>query len=176
MFVSERLAAKHRSIVMADDKRRALLQFGVGSVGLAALPVWAQADWPSKAIVVIVPFPAGGGTDAFARPISAVMSKSLGNAIDPRDLAETYGLDALRYFLLREGSLAGDGDFGGDMVGSLPALITGGAPPAGVKRSALSSRLRTSRRMRVRSNCMTGTSRARSSATGLFGSAAWATS
>ena len=63
---------------MINNKRRALLQVGVGSVGLAALPVWAQADWPSKAIVVIVPFPAGGGTDAFARPISAVMSKSLG--------------------------------------------------------------------------------------------------
>ena len=66
---------------MANHKRRAFLQLGVGSFGLAALPVWAQADWPSKAIVVIVPFPAGGGTDAFARPISAVMSKSLGKQL-----------------------------------------------------------------------------------------------
>ncbi len=63
---------------MINNKRRALLQVGVGSVGLAGLPVWAQADWPSKAMAVIVPFPAGGGTDAFARPISAVISKSLG--------------------------------------------------------------------------------------------------
>ena len=63
---------------MINNKRRALLQVGVGSVGLAGLPVWAQADWPSKAMTVIVPFPAGGGTDAFARPISAVISKSLG--------------------------------------------------------------------------------------------------
>ena len=30
------------------------------------------------------------------------MSKSLGNIINPRDLAERYGVDALRYFLLRE--------------------------------------------------------------------------
>jgi methionyl-tRNA synthetase len=30
------------------------------------------------------------------------MSKSLGNIIDPRDLAVRYGADALRYFLLRE--------------------------------------------------------------------------
>jgi tripartite-type tricarboxylate transporter receptor subunit TctC len=63
---------------MINNKRRALLQVGVGSVGLAGLPVWAQADWPSKAMTVIVPFPAGGGTDAFARPISAFISKSLG--------------------------------------------------------------------------------------------------
>ena len=63
------------------NKRRALLQAGVGSLGLTALPVWAQADWPSRAIVVIVPFPAGGGTDAFARPISAVMSKSTGKQL-----------------------------------------------------------------------------------------------
>ncbi len=66
---------------MTNNKRRAILQAGLGSLGLAAWPAWAQADWPSKAIVVIVPFPAGGGTDAFARPISAVMSKSLGKQL-----------------------------------------------------------------------------------------------
>ena len=30
------------------------------------------------------------------------MSKSLGNVVDPRDVAKEYGVDALRYFLLRE--------------------------------------------------------------------------
>ena len=66
---------------MTNHKRRAILQAGLGSLGLAALPAWSQADWPSKAIMVVVPFPAGGGTDAFARPISAVMSKSLGKQL-----------------------------------------------------------------------------------------------
>jgi len=66
---------------MTSNTRRAFLQAGVGSLGLSALPIWAQTDWPSRAIVVIVPFPAGGGTDAFARPISAVMSKSLGKQV-----------------------------------------------------------------------------------------------
>lgn len=39
------------------------------------------------------------------------MSKSLGNAIDPIALVEEYGLDPLRYFLLREVPFGQDGDF-----------------------------------------------------------------
>lgn len=37
------------------------------------------------------------------------MSKSLGNVIDPRDLVATYGLDQIRYYLLREKPFGGDG-------------------------------------------------------------------
>jgi len=37
------------------------------------------------------------------------MSKSLGNVIEPRKLAETYGLDQVRYFLLREKPFGADG-------------------------------------------------------------------
>ncbi|MGI9498794.1 MAG: methionine--tRNA ligase, partial [Geminicoccaceae bacterium] len=39
------------------------------------------------------------------------MSKSLNNALDPYELIETYGLDQLRYFLLREVPFGNDGDF-----------------------------------------------------------------
>lgn len=39
------------------------------------------------------------------------ISKSLGNAIDPLELVATYGLDAVRYFMLREVPFGGDGDF-----------------------------------------------------------------
>lgn len=39
------------------------------------------------------------------------ISKSLGNVIDPIDLIEAYGADALRYMLLREVSFGQDGDF-----------------------------------------------------------------
>ncbi len=39
------------------------------------------------------------------------MSKSLGNAIDPLQLIDTYGLDQTRYFLLREVPFGNDGDF-----------------------------------------------------------------
>ena len=39
------------------------------------------------------------------------ISKSLGNVIDPISLTETYGLDQVRYFLLREVPFGNDGDF-----------------------------------------------------------------
>jgi methionyl-tRNA synthetase len=39
------------------------------------------------------------------------MSKSLGNVVDPGRLAEEYGIDAIRYFLMREVPFGLDGDF-----------------------------------------------------------------
>jgi methionyl-tRNA synthetase len=39
------------------------------------------------------------------------ISKSLGNAVDPRNLVPTYGFDAIRYFLLRDIPFGEDGDF-----------------------------------------------------------------
>jgi methionyl-tRNA synthetase len=39
------------------------------------------------------------------------ISKSLGNAVDPREMVAGYGLDAMRYFLLREIPFGEDGDF-----------------------------------------------------------------
>ena len=39
------------------------------------------------------------------------ISKSLGNVIDPYDLVRRYGLDQVRYFMLREVPFGNDGDF-----------------------------------------------------------------
>jgi methionyl-tRNA synthetase len=41
----------------------------------------------------------------------AKMSKSTGNFVDPMQFADTYGVDALRYFLIREMSVGQDSDF-----------------------------------------------------------------
>jgi tripartite-type tricarboxylate transporter receptor subunit TctC len=54
----------------------------------ATLAVWGvicshaiAQEWPTKAITLVVPFPAGGGTDAFARPLGAILTKQLGRQI-----------------------------------------------------------------------------------------------
>lgn len=35
-------------------------------------------EWPVKAVTFLNPFPAGGGTDAFARPLAAQLTEQLG--------------------------------------------------------------------------------------------------
>ena len=45
------------------------------------LPVASAADWPTKPIRIINPFPAGGGTDTFARPMAAVLTRNLGQQV-----------------------------------------------------------------------------------------------
>jgi methionyl-tRNA synthetase len=44
------------------------------------------------------------------------MSKSLGNVVDPLDLAERFGVDQLRYFLLREVSFGQDGGYSSEAI------------------------------------------------------------
>jgi methionyl-tRNA synthetase len=46
------------------------------------------------------------------------MSKSLGNVLDPFDVMEAYGTDALRFYLLRDVAFGGDGAVGMDAVKS----------------------------------------------------------
>ena len=50
-----------------------------GSAAALGLPnARAQTAWPAKPVNIVVPFPPGGGTDAFARPLFALMNKNTG--------------------------------------------------------------------------------------------------
>lgn len=58
--------------------RRAVLRLAGASLAGFASGLRAQSAWPTKAVTLVVPFPAGGGTDAFARPLSAQFARITG--------------------------------------------------------------------------------------------------
>jgi tripartite-type tricarboxylate transporter receptor subunit TctC len=62
---------------MTDLARRSVLT-GLLAVGATAA---RAAEWPEKNLVWVVPFPAGGSTDVFARPIASHVSETLGQTI-----------------------------------------------------------------------------------------------
>ena len=60
-------------------QRRLVLKAAGAAAATVASPFTnAQSPWPARPVNIIVPFPSGGGTDAFARPLSAVLTRSLG--------------------------------------------------------------------------------------------------
>lgn len=67
--------------------------------------------WPTILLSAGIPLPKEIFIHGYITSDGQKMSKSLGNAIDPFELVEKYGVDAVRYFLLREIPSTEDGDF-----------------------------------------------------------------
>jgi tripartite-type tricarboxylate transporter receptor subunit TctC len=62
--------------------RRDVMRLAAASAALCATGSQAQSmAWPGKPVNLVVPFPAGGGTDAFARPLSAQFAKETGRQL-----------------------------------------------------------------------------------------------
>ena len=62
-------------------KRQFLRATCAASIALASPHLRAQGAWPIKPILIVNPFPAGGGTDAFARPLSIQLTRQLGKQV-----------------------------------------------------------------------------------------------
>jgi tripartite-type tricarboxylate transporter receptor subunit TctC len=62
-------------------QRRDVLRLAAATAAVLSGGVRAQTGWPTKPVTMIVPFPAGGGTDAFARPLSAQFSRITGQTL-----------------------------------------------------------------------------------------------
>ena len=60
------------------DRRTVLKGAAAAGASLIAAPAIAQANYPSRPITMVCPWGAGGGTDAVARIIAALLEKSLG--------------------------------------------------------------------------------------------------
>ena len=69
------------NLFKATSNRRQCMTLIASVCATLSLGVQAQTAWPSKPVTLIVPFPAGGGTDAFARPFSAQFSKQTGKTL-----------------------------------------------------------------------------------------------
>ena len=61
--------------------RRDVLRLAAATLASSSMLGHAQSGWPAKPVTMIVPFPAGGGTDAFARPLSAQFAKLTGKPL-----------------------------------------------------------------------------------------------
>ena len=53
----------------------------VAGISVVTGPARTAQTWPDKPITFIVPFAAGGGTDAFARPLAAQLDTQLGKRV-----------------------------------------------------------------------------------------------
>ena len=67
--------------------------------------------WPAFLMAADLPLPKRVFAHGWWTNEGQKISKSLGNVIDPNALAEEYGLDQTRYFLMREVPFGKDGDF-----------------------------------------------------------------
>ena len=68
--------------------------------------------WPAMLMSATMPLPKALFVHGHITSEGQKMSKTLGNVIDPFTLVEKYGVDAVRYYLLREIPPTDDGDFG----------------------------------------------------------------
>jgi methionyl-tRNA synthetase len=67
--------------------------------------------WPAMLMALKLPIPKKVFAHGWWTVEGQKMSKSLGNVVDPHALCDEYGVDAFRYFILREVPFGGDGDF-----------------------------------------------------------------
>lgn len=72
--------------------------------------------WPAFLMSAGLPLPKQVFGHGFLLNRGEKMSKSTGNVVDPMALAELYGVDALRYFLLRDVSFGNDGTFSDEAI------------------------------------------------------------
>ncbi len=72
--------------------------------------------WPAFLLSAQLPLPKHVVVHGFLFNRGEKMSKSVGNVVDPASLADRYGVDALRYFFLREIPFGQDGNYSHEAI------------------------------------------------------------
>ncbi|AJC92381.1 methionyl-tRNA synthetase [Campylobacter subantarcticus LMG 24377] len=100
-----------------DEKNMDLWPAHIHFVGKDILRFHA-VYWPAFLMSLELPLPQFIAAHGWWTKDGEKMSKSKGNVVAPKEVADAFGLEAFRYFLLREVPFGNDGDF------SQKALIT----------------------------------------------------
>jgi len=72
--------------------------------------------WPAFLMAAKIPLPKRIYGHGWILSDEKKMSKSLGNILDPLEIIDTYGIDQLRYYLIKEVSLGNDGNISLDSL------------------------------------------------------------
>src|SRR5205085_96235 len=72
--------------------------------------------WPAFLMSAKLPLPKQVFGHGFLLSRGEKMSKSVGNVIDPMELARRFGVDAVRYFFLREVPFGQDGSYSAEAI------------------------------------------------------------
>lgn len=72
--------------------------------------------WPAMLMSLGLPLPGKVYGHGWLLMDGGKMSKSCGNVVDPQILSERYGVDSLRYFLMRDFPLGSDGNFSNELL------------------------------------------------------------
>ncbi len=72
--------------------------------------------WPAFLMSANIPLPKSIFGHGFLLTRGEKMSKSVGNVVDPMELADAFGVDALRYFFLRDVSFGQDGSYSAEAI------------------------------------------------------------
>src|SRR3954471_21356500 len=127
-----------------DQERKMLVRIAVLALSICALALPARAEYPERAIKMIVPFAAGGGTDVIARIIAQNLNSKWGQPVVVENQPGASGAIGTRavmkappdgYTLLMAStgalmavsSAEGEGAF--DVNRVLAPIVIGAAPP-----------------------------------------------
>ena len=97
--------------LMAGDANMAHFnECGIHLIGKDILRFHA-VFWPAFLMSLNLPLPNMVAAHGWWTRDGKKMSKSLGNVVNPKEVADAYGIEQFRYFLLREVPFGQDGDF-----------------------------------------------------------------
>ena len=101
-----------------NDKRDGLDRYWPADVHMVGKEIvrFHSIIWPAMLMSVGAPLPKKVFGHGWLLLGGGKMSKSKGNVVDPYILAGRFGVDALRYFLMREFPLGSDGNFSNELL------------------------------------------------------------